>query len=144
MMAEFMRSLSISPSAMAVNEESPEASRPSKTIRVSSQQDSIMGSLFHSPTLNPIVRLVGELLNCESLGYELSLDSAVDDLYVLLLKPSRFLFEPTFQLQPTTQIYGRASEARELLDAFHRVASRVTVKHSLLRGLVGKCDPCHT
>jgi hypothetical protein len=136
-MSDLLRSLSISPavdvgyhcySCHGSEEVDGEMiPRPAKSTAMPSKyrEDKSPCSLVSGP----IVRLVEDLLSCESGGdlYRsstayLSLDSASDDLHSLLLDPNRLLFESNDQLHPSTSILGRSSEARNLLDAFCRVA----------------------
>jgi hypothetical protein len=129
-MDSFLRSLSISPLS--------EQSRPTKAAC------NHEGKSYEMLLPGPISQVVDDLLSCQS-GEDLyrsdtaylSLDSAINDLHLLLLEPNRYIFETKCQLTSTTEIYGRSSEAKDLLDSFSRVVSSGQSEAFLIGGFSG-------
>jgi hypothetical protein len=126
---DFLRSLSISPSRVIMNtNDLSEPSRPTKSICAPSQYDQKSISGLGMPS--PVAALVRDLLACQQendiFGSEtlITLDAAIDDLHMLLVRPDQFLFGANQQLRTVTNMYGRASESSALLDAFYRVSTR--------------------
>jgi hypothetical protein len=149
-MNDFLRSLSISPSRMNMNTNGPdssdgfeyEPSRPTKSIRVPSQF-----SREGIPSLDmpvPITALVRDLLACrdandifQSDTLHITLDAAIDDLHMLLIRPDQFLFGASQQLPTVTKMYGRSSESSVLLDAFRRVTTSGQSEAFFTKGFSG-------
>ena len=146
MLDNFLRSLSISPDSIDLGNTSYQTEpsyRPTKFTRMSPQRHDELNA-FHSLAAGAVSQLVAELLDCErreSAEDEehppVSLDLVNDDMYALLLAPTRFLFEPNNQLSSSTKMYGRASEAKALLDGFTRVARSGRSEVSMVKGFSG-------
>jgi hypothetical protein len=149
-MGDFLRSLSISPNKMrphdnAGNHSSSvqdnsftlESSRPTKYRHMSSQRD--------QSTFNVISQLVGDIMSCRrddlhqpDTSY-ITLESAIEDIHLLLQEPMRFLFESNHQLPSTTKMYGHCYEAaaNDIKDSFCRVSSSGISEACFVKGFSG-------
>jgi hypothetical protein len=148
-MYDFLRALSISPSAMNTStngmnsaEFAAESSRPTKSICMPSQYNEEYVPSLGVPS--PISRLVKDLLSFQRVNdifqkdvSPITLDLALDDLHILLTRPNQFLFGSSPQLQAVTTIYGRSSESSSLLGAFRRVASNGRSEAFFVKGCSG-------
>lgn len=148
-MNDFLRSLSISPSAMGMNNGSSlsettcaETSRPAKCSRVPmNTHESIASQIVPGQ----VYRVLRDLLDCQnaldiysSVSAYQSLDAAIEDIHTLLLNPARFVFQDANQwLSPITTMYGRSSEAERILNAYCRVASSGRSEAFIIRGPSG-------
>lgn len=140
MLNDFLRSLSINPDDMDMDMGNH---RPTKVTRLPSQRHEELNS-FYSLMAGPVSQLVVELLDCKVVDNaqdkedpDFSLELVNDDLHLLLLEPTRFLFEPNNRLSITTKMHGRESEAKALFDGFKRVASSGQSEVLMVKGFSG-------
>eukprot|EP00956_Cyclotella_meneghiniana_P003142 scaffold3848_cov64-Cyclotella_meneghiniana.AAC.1 len=116
-MDDFLRSLSVSPSQFASNDNKYESeTRPTKCNRKIMHHEEEISMYLESSQVSRVVR---DLLDCgqdriHSDSTYLSLDTAIVDLHLLLLNPSRLVFEESHQLSPITTMHGRSSETSSL------------------------------
>lgn len=127
---------------MKCEEGAMESSRPNKSICLASQHQTRF--VCHSMSIPNVSRLVEDLLECESANdlfcrddSILTLEAAINDLYLLLRNPQRYLVESSYPLRVCTKMYGRSSEAKALTDAFCRVASSGQSEAFVIRGFSG-------
>ena len=132
LMNDLLRSLSVD----------PEETRPTNHARMSSQ--CIGESLTNVTGHGQVKGLLRDLLSCESIELTsrsetayVSLDSVLDDMHLLLLDPSRYVFDANHQLSTDTKMYGRSSEATTLLNTYYRVTARGKSEALLVKGFSG-------
>eukprot|EP00956_Cyclotella_meneghiniana_P028740 scaffold67786_cov85-Cyclotella_meneghiniana.AAC.1 len=137
---DFLRSLSVSPSQFASNDNKYESeTRPTKCHRKIMHHKEEISMYLESSQVSRVVR---DLLDCgqdriRSDSTYLSLDTAIVDLHLLLLNPSGLVFEESHQLSPITTMHGRSSETSSLLSAYHRVASSGISEAFIVKGFSG-------
>ena len=132
LMNDLLRSLSVG----------AEETHSTKRAFVSSQ--CIEESSTNATGYGQIGRLLRDLLSCESLELTsrsetayASLDAVIDDMHLLLLDPSRYVFDVNHQLSKDTKMYGRSSEATTLLNAYYRVIASGKSEALLVKGFSG-------
>ena len=118
-----------------------EETRSSKRARMSSQ---CTEESFTNVTGGQVGGILRDLLSCESVELArrsetayVSLDTVIDDMHLLLLDPSRFVFDMNHQLSTDTKMYGRSSEATTLLNAYYRVTASGKSEALLVKGFSG-------
>jgi hypothetical protein len=130
-MGDLLRSLSISPFHP----------RPTKSTRMPSQYQEVHTSCTVATV--PVSRVINDLLNSKedaikgSNNCYTSLGDAIEDIHHLLAEPMKYLFNSNHQLPISTNMYGRTSETKSLLDAFCRVASSGQSEAFVIAGFSG-------